>query len=140
MAWGGSLYSQMAQRDELRQAGGRTVDVAEMIGQVVNDWGVPAVVVADRWRFAEIADGLDSTGYPDVPVQVSPNPPNRVVRALERDLTKMETGASGGFWVDGSSSRPVAGERSRSCSGRRQQGTLAGRFVRREWEGPSTDW
>ena len=23
---------------------------------------------------------------------------------------------------------------------RRQQGTLAGRFVRREWERPSTDW
>ena len=33
-----------------------------------------------------------------------------------------------------------AGERSRSCGGRRQQGTLAGRFVRREWERSSTDW
>ena len=42
--------------------------------------------------------------------------------------------------VDGASSRPVAGERRRSCSGRRQQGTLAGRFVRREWERSLTDW
>ena len=70
----------------------------------------------------------------------SPNPPNRVVRDLERDLTRMETGASGGFRVDGSSSRPVAGEGSGSRGGRRRQGTLAGRFVRREWEISSTDW
>ena len=70
----------------------------------------------------------------------SPNPPNGVGRARERDLTGMETGASGGFRVDGSSSRPVASERSRSCSGRRRQGTLAGRFVRREWERYSTEW
>ena len=70
----------------------------------------------------------------------SPNPPNRVVRALERDLTRMETGSSGGFRADGPSSRPVAGEGSRSCSGRRRQDTLAGRFVRREWERPLTDW
>ena len=45
-----------------------------------------------------------------------------------------------GYGAGGASSRPVSGEGSRSLGGRRQQGTLAGRFVRREWESSSTDW
>ena len=52
----------------------------------------------------------------------------------------METGSCWPIWGGRASSGPIAGEGSRSCSGRRYQGTLAGRFVRREWERPSTGW
>ena len=70
---------------------------------------------------------------------LNPNPPNGVGRALEQDITGNGEETPRRIWDGGASSRPVAGERSRSCSGRSQQGTLAGRFVRREWERPSTD-
>ena len=76
----------------------------------------------------------------DFSASLSPNPPNRVVVALERDLTGMERGPTRRISGGGASSGPVAGEGSRSWGGRRQQGTLAGRFVRREWEKPPTDW
>ena len=64
----GDLYQRMAARNELRQAGTRTVDVTELVQTAISDWGVPAVVVADRWRFSEIADALDESGNPHVPV------------------------------------------------------------------------
>ena len=66
----GSLYTQMSARNELQQAGKRTVDVTELVKQAIDDWGVPSVVVADRWRFSEIADALDESGNPHVPVEL----------------------------------------------------------------------
>ena len=63
-----TLYVEMAKRGELIQCGERTVNVSELLEQVIERWGIPAVVVADRWRFSEIADALDDLGYSDVPV------------------------------------------------------------------------
>jgi len=58
----GSLYQQMERRGELTLAGGRTVDVGELISRTVGRWGVPATVVADRWREKELADALQAAG------------------------------------------------------------------------------
>ena len=46
----------------------------------------------------------------------------------------------GGYGTGGANIGLLLVRGSRSCGGRRQQGTLAGRFVRRELERSSTDW
>ena len=58
----GSLYQRMAERGELTVTGGRTVDVGELIGAAVDRWGVPATVVADRYRQQELLDALEKAG------------------------------------------------------------------------------
>ncbi len=60
----GDLYIRMAEKKELIQAGGRVVDIAEFLGRCVEAWGAPSVVVADRWRQAELLEHLEASGIP----------------------------------------------------------------------------
>lgn len=64
----GRLYVDMEQRGELIQTGQRISDLADLIAECLHRWGVPAAVVADRWRAAELRDALDGAGCPVVPL------------------------------------------------------------------------
>lgn len=61
----GDLYVRMAEKQELIQAGGRVVDIADFLGRCVESFGgAPSVVVADRWRQAELLENLEASGIP----------------------------------------------------------------------------
>ncbi len=58
------LYQQMARRGELVTLGGRVVPLSDFVRVVRDRFGVPAAVVADRWREGELRDALDAAGLP----------------------------------------------------------------------------
>ena len=60
----GGLYGRMAARGELVMLGARVVDVGALLGLAMARWGPPAVVVADRWREAELLQALEESGLP----------------------------------------------------------------------------
>ena len=60
----GDLYQQMARRGELVTLGGRVVPLSDFVRVVRDRFGVPAAVVADRWREGELRDALDAAGLP----------------------------------------------------------------------------
>ena len=60
----GALYQDMARTGELILAGGRAVDISELIAEALTRFGAPAAIVADRWREAELRDALDRARAP----------------------------------------------------------------------------
>ena len=60
----GALYQGMAQRGELIVTPGRVVNVEELLREAMGRFGPPDAVAADRWREAELKDGLDVAGVP----------------------------------------------------------------------------
>ena len=60
----GSLYAQCAHRGELLTLGHRASDVPLLLHTALDRFGRPSVVVADRWREAELRDALDKAGVP----------------------------------------------------------------------------
>ena len=60
----GDLYQQMARRGELVTLGGRVVPLGDFVRVVRDRFGVPAAIVADRWREGELRDALDAAGLP----------------------------------------------------------------------------
>ena len=65
----GSDYLWMAERGELlTQPGLRVPDVGEFLRVLLDRWGVPEVIVADRWREHELRDALEASGCPWVPL------------------------------------------------------------------------
>ena len=60
----GSLYEQMAQRGELIVTPGHSVDVPLMLRMALTEWGLPDVVVADRYDANSFTDALDAAGVP----------------------------------------------------------------------------
>ncbi len=60
----GGLYQRMADRGELIQAGGNSVDVSDLLREGVRRYGPPDIVVADRWREGELRDALEHAGVP----------------------------------------------------------------------------
>ena len=60
----GNLYEQCAKRGELVTLGHRASDVPELLQAALDRYGRPAVVVADRWREAELRDALDKASVP----------------------------------------------------------------------------
>ena len=60
----GGLYSQMAQRGELLQAGRRVSDVAALLREALERWGRPSAIVCDRWRIAELREKLEAAHFP----------------------------------------------------------------------------
>lgn len=65
----GRLYVECARRGELLVLGQRSVPVAELLAAVLDRFGRPARVVADRWREAELRDALDAAGVPPAAVE-----------------------------------------------------------------------
>ena len=60
----GGLYQTMADRGELIVTPGRVVQPAALLEAVRDRWGMPAVIVADRYREAELRQALDDVRYP----------------------------------------------------------------------------
>ena len=60
----GPLYVRMRDRGELIQAGRRVADVGALLDAVLDTWGRPEVIVADRWREAELRDVLERVDFP----------------------------------------------------------------------------
>ena len=60
----GRLYMDMFARGELILAGGRVADVGAVLAEVLTRWGMPAAIVADRWRIPELRDALDAARFP----------------------------------------------------------------------------
>ena len=63
-------YLRMEERGELFVAGGRAADVSALLHRVVDDWGTPSVIAADRWREAELRDALDKASFPHTEISV----------------------------------------------------------------------
>lgn len=55
----GSLYEQAHAAGELQLNDGRVAGIAELLAWARDEWGVPEVLVCDRWRIAELRDVLD---------------------------------------------------------------------------------
>ena len=60
----GNLYSEMHTRGELVLAGARVSDVPALLREAMARWGVPRVVVSDRWRESELRQALDAAQFP----------------------------------------------------------------------------
>ena len=66
----GSLYVTCAARGELVKAGRRAVEVPALLRAALERFGRPSLIVADRWREAELRDALDAADFPRVPLDV----------------------------------------------------------------------
>ena len=66
----GPLYQRMRQRGELIHAGEFTSDVRALLAEVLERWGPPAAVVADRWREGELREALDAAGVPPAELEL----------------------------------------------------------------------
>ena len=60
----GRLYVECAARGELVTLGQRASDIPQLLQAALDRFGSPSVVVADRWREAELRDALDKGGVP----------------------------------------------------------------------------
>ena len=60
----GRLYRDCADRGELLTLGQRATDVGALMRAGMERFGRPDLVVADRWREAELRDALDKAGVP----------------------------------------------------------------------------
>lgn len=66
----GRLYRECADRGELYQLGQRATDVPALLRLGLERFGKPDLVVADRWREAELRDALDAAGVPPAVLEV----------------------------------------------------------------------
>ena len=64
----GGLYCRMADRGELVATGGEACDIAALLREAWDRFGVPAAIAADRWRVKELADILNGIGLPRCPL------------------------------------------------------------------------
>ena len=60
----GQLYQAMHRRGELVIAGERVSDVKALIQLTLERWGRADLLLADRWREAELREHLEAVGYP----------------------------------------------------------------------------
>ena len=60
----GNRYVRMYERDELLVAGQRVSDIGALLSECVNRWGIPSVIVCDRWREMELIQNLEMIGFP----------------------------------------------------------------------------
>ena len=66
----GRLYRDCADRGELFQLGPRAADVPALLRVGMERFGRPDLVVADRWREAELRDALEKAGVPPAALEV----------------------------------------------------------------------
>ncbi|MDE0379641.1 MAG: terminase large subunit [Rhodospirillales bacterium] len=65
----GDLYVRMAARGELVKVGQNAVEIAGVLRIALTRFGPPRVIVADRWREAELRDALDAAQVPPCPLE-----------------------------------------------------------------------
>ena len=66
----GRLYRDCADRGELLTLGQRATDVGALMRAGMERFGRPDLVVADRWREAELRDALEAAGVPPAALDV----------------------------------------------------------------------
>ena len=66
----GQLYAACRARGELILTDGRVSDIRVLLGEAWERFGRPSLIVADRWREAELRDALDASGVPACPLEV----------------------------------------------------------------------
>ena len=66
----GRLYRECAERGELLTLGQRAVNVGALLRAGMERFGRPDLVVADRWREAELRDALEAAGVPPAALEV----------------------------------------------------------------------
>ena len=62
------LYERMAERGELILSGEYAVDLADVLGTIRERWGVPACILADRWKDRDLRDALHRIRFPRCPL------------------------------------------------------------------------
>ena len=60
----GGLYAECARRGELITVGQNAVEIHGLLAEALHRFGRPSLVVADRWREAELRDALTAAGVP----------------------------------------------------------------------------
>ena len=60
----GGLYAECAKRGELVTLGQNASDVGMLLAESLKRFGRPSLIVADRWREAELRDALTAAGVP----------------------------------------------------------------------------
>ena len=60
----GRMYAEMAAEGRLVTVPGRVVPPAALLTEGLRRFGRPARIVSDRWREAELRDGLQAAGFP----------------------------------------------------------------------------
>ena len=63
----GGLYEACHRRGELLLLGERVSDVGELLRSAYQRWGLPAAIVCDRWRLAELTEKVEAE-FPWVPL------------------------------------------------------------------------
>ena len=66
----GRLYRDCSDRGELLTLGQRATDVGALLRAGMERFGKPDLVVADRWREAELRDALEKAGVPPAALEV----------------------------------------------------------------------
>ena len=65
----GNLYAECSRRGELLTLGKHAADISMLLAAALDRFGRPSVVVADRWREAELRDALTPAGVPFCPLE-----------------------------------------------------------------------
>ena len=65
----GSLYVTCASRGELVKCGQNAVEIAGLLRMALDRFGRPSMIVADRWREAELRDALVAANVPGCPLE-----------------------------------------------------------------------
>ena len=60
----GEIYQRMFDRSELLTIGEHVSDVGGLFHEVLERWGRPGVIVADRWREGDLREVLQAVGFP----------------------------------------------------------------------------
>lgn len=62
------IYQRMVEEGSLVQTPGKFVKVVDFIDEVFSRWGIPDVIVADRYRQREFSEVM-AASYPEVPIE-----------------------------------------------------------------------
>ena len=65
----GNLYSECSRRGELLTLGQHAADISMLLAEALKRFGRPSIIVADRWREAELRDALAPAGVPFCPLE-----------------------------------------------------------------------
>ncbi len=71
----GDLYTRLAARGELSQAGDMVADVHALLDLVLDTWGAPTIIVCDTWRKAKLRETLGAINFPMAGFELRRNGP-----------------------------------------------------------------
>ena len=72
----GDLYTRLAARGELSQAGDLVSDVHGLLDLILDQWGTPTIIVCDTWREAKLRESLAAVNFPMTGFELRRNGPH----------------------------------------------------------------